>query len=163
MKRFFLLTFLQIILGAFIISCSKINIYSQAETPYHYGILKNINDTITTHPEEALKLLHGIDKLIIDNIFSEQEYHEYQILLSEVNYKNFYNQTNHNEVIIASNYFDSLNLLYPQNTEITFLYSKSLYYKAVGFEELENSKDAFKSYLKSLELLEDINLNKKKK
>ena len=162
MKRFFLLTFLPIILGAFIISCSKINIYSQAETPYHYGILKTINDTITTNPEEALKLLHGIDKPIIDNIFSEQEYNEYQILLSEVNYKNFYNQTNHNEVINASNYFDSLNLLYPQNTEITFLYSKSLYYKAVGFEELENTKDAFKSYLKSLELLEDINLNKKK-
>ena len=162
MKRFFLLTFLPIILGAFIVSCSKINIYSQAETPYHYGILKDINDTITTHPEEALKLLNSIDKPIIDNDFSEHEYHEYQILLSEANYKNFYNQSNHNEVINASNYFDSLNSLYPQNTEITFLYSKSLYYKAVGFEELENTKDAFKSYLKSLELLEDININKNK-
>lgn len=162
MKRVFLSIFFAIISGIFSISCSKVNIFSKTETPYHYEILKIINDTITNHPEEALKLLNKIDNLIVENDFSEQEYHEYQILLSEVNYKNFYNQTNHNEVINASNYFDSLTLLYPKDLEIIFLNAKALYYKAVGFEELEKTKDAFKSYLKSLELLDNIKPNKMK-
>lgn len=162
MKRVFLSIFFAIISGIFFISCSKVNIFSKTGTPYHYEILKIINDTMTNHPEEALKLLNKIDNLIVENNFSEQEYHEYQILLSEANYKNFYDQTNHNEVINASNYFDSLTLLYPKDLEIIFLNAKALYYKAVGFEELEKTKDAFKSYLKSLELIDNIKPNKMK-
>lgn len=158
MKRFLLLIFLSIL---FFTSCSKVNLYSKAETPYHYGILKSINDTITNHPEDAIKLLENIDTIIIKNDFSEQEYHEYQILLAEANYKNYYNQTNHTEIINADNYFDSLVALYPRNTEIAYLSSKASYYKAVGLEELENIQDAFQCYLKSLEVLGKTNLNKK--
>lgn len=158
MKRFLLLIFLSIL---FFTSCSKVNLYSKAETPYHYGILKSINDTITNHPEDAIKLLENINTIIIKNDFSEQEYHEYQILLAEANYKNYYNQTNHTEIINADNYFDSLVALYPRNTEIAYLSSKASYYKAVGLEELENIQDAFQCYLKSLEVLDKTNLNKK--
>lgn len=159
MKRWFLLI---IVLCSFLTSCSKFNLFPQVETPYHHGILKAISDTITNHPEDALTLLNSIDKPIIDNDFSEQEYHEYQTLLSEALYKNYYDQTNHNEIIIACSYFDSLSALYPQNIEITFLFSKTLYYKAVGFEELDKTKEAFNSYLKSLESIDKIKINKKK-
>lgn len=159
MKRFFLLI---IALCSFFTSCSKFNLFPQTETHYHHGILKEISDTITNYPEEALTLLNNIDKPIIDNDFSEQEYHEYQILLSEALYKNYHAQTNHNEIVNACSYFDSLSVLYPQNTEITFLFSKALYYKAVGFEELDKTKEAFNSYLKSLESIDKIKLNKKK-
>lgn len=162
MKRILLLIFYISIFGIFSTSCSKTSIYSQAETPYHFEILKTINDTITNNPEYAFKLIKNIDNLIIENEFSTQEYHEYQVLLSESYYKNYYNQINHNEVINACNYFDSLTSSFPKNIEIIFLNSKALYYKAVGFEELEKTKDAFKSYLNSLELLDNLNLNKKK-
>lgn len=158
MKRFFLLLFLSTL---FFTSCSKINLYSRTETPYHYGILKSINDTITNHPEDAIRLLENIDTIIIKNNFSKQEYHEYQILIAEANYKNYYNQTNHTEIINADNYFDSLVSLYPKNTEIAYLSSKASYYKAVGLEELENIQDAFHCYLKSLEILDNTYLNKK--
>ena len=99
MKRFFLLIFLSIL---FLTSCSKVSLHSKTETPYHYGILKTINDTITDYPEKALELIKSISSPIIENDFCELEYHEYQILLSEANYKNYYNQTNHDEVINAS-------------------------------------------------------------
>lgn len=156
MKRFFLSIFISSILGIFFTSCSKSNLYSKTETPYHFRILKIINDTITNHPDDALLLLKSINSIIIENDFTEQEYHEYQILLSEANYKNYYNQTNHNEVINACNYFDSLALLYPRNIDINLLSSKSFYYKAVGLEELKETTDAFKCYIKSLELLDRI-------
>ena len=156
MKRFFLLIFLSIL---FLTSCSKVSLHSKTETPYHYGILKTINDTITDYPEKALELIKGISSPIIENDFCELEYHEYQILLSEANYKNYYNQTNHDEVVNASIYFDSLTSLYPKDSKITFLTSKAFYYKAVGLEELEKTKEAFKSYLKSLEILDNIKLS----
>ncbi len=156
MKRFFLLVFFSNILCVFFTSCSKINLYSKTETPYHYKILKTVTDTITNHPDDALKLLKSINNLVIENDFTEQEYHEYQILLSEANYKNYYDQTNHYEVTIACNYFDSLASSYPQNIDISILSSKAFYYKAVGLEELKKTKDAFKCYIKSLELLDNI-------
>lgn len=164
MRHFLLLILFSIFCGIAFTSCSKINLFSKTETPYHYGILKAINDTITNHPEDALKLLKNINNIIVENDFTEQEYHEYQILLSEVHYKNFDTQTNHNKVTKACNYFDSLSLLYPRNIDITILSSKAFYYKAVGLEELEKPKEAFESYIKSLELLDNINtktINKK--
>ena len=145
----------------FFTSCSKINLYPKSETPYHHGILKIVNDTMTSNPEDALNLLKTIDNIFIENDFSEQEYHEYQILLAEANYKNYYNQTNHADVLLACKYFDSLASLYPKNIDITYLDSKANYYTAVGFEELEKTKEAFECYLQSLELLDNININKK--
>ena len=158
MKRFLLLLFLSIL---FFTSCSKINLYSRTETPYHYGILKTINDTITDNPEDAIELLKQLDNAIIKNDFSVQEYHEYQILLAEANYKNYYSQTNYTEITNAHDYFDSLVSSYPRNAEITYLYSKASYYKAVGLEEQEKIQEAFQYYLKSLESLDNIRLNKK--
>ena len=162
MKRYFSLICFLIFSSMLFSSCSKINLYPKSSTPYHHGILKNITDTMKKHPEHALSMLESIDDIIIENDFTEQELHEYQILLSEAKYKNFYNQTNHAEVIKACKYFDSLASSYPQNAEITFLDSKALYYKAVGLEELENTKDAFKNYLQALETIDKINTNKKK-
>ena len=154
MKNHCLLVFLSILFGLFFTSCSKINLYPKSGTPYHHGILKNITDTITNHPEDALNLLKNINEVFIENDFTPQEFYEYQILLSEANYKNYNNQTNHTEVIQACKYFDSLASLYPRNIDILFLDAKSNYYKAVGFEELEKAKDAFQCYLKSLNLLD---------
>ncbi len=161
MKKLFLLIFISFFSGILFISCSKTNIYNKSQNPYHHGILKTINDTINNYPEYALKLLENINGIIIENDFTEQEFHEYQILLSEAYYKNYYNQTNHHEVTNANNYFDSLASLYPHNTEVIYLSSKASYYTAVGLEESEMTKEAFKCYLKSLELLESININKK--
>lgn len=162
MKKYFLSLIAFIILGHFFTSCSKIELYSRTETPYHYGILEAINDTMTNHPEDALMLLKKIDDAIVENDFTAQEYHEYQILLSESYYKNYYEQTNHNEIILASRYFDSLVSLYPRNNEIAYLSSKAHYYLAVGLEELEKTKDAFKCYLNALETLDKIDFKKKK-
>lgn len=158
MKRnLFSLTIL-IIISILFISCSKANIFSKEEAPYHHGILKEINDTITDNPAEALSMLNNISDTTRNN-FSEQEYYEYHILLEEAHYKNFQLQENYNIIAKACNYFDSLTLIYPQNTDVLFLSSKALYYNAVGYEEKEENKNAFKKYLESLKRIEDINLH----
>ncbi len=160
MNFFLKLILFCILLSSSFTSCTKFSLFSESQTPYHYGILKEINDTITDHPEIALELLENIDSTTVKSNFSKQEYHEYQILVSEANYKNYYNQNNFNEIIDANNYFDSLTSLYPKNIDITFLNSKAKYYRGVRLEELEKTEEAFGNYLKSLELLNDIQLNK---
>ena len=122
-NRLFLLSLFIIILN--ITSCSKFSLFSETETKYHYEILKEINDTMTNYPEVAMELLNTIDSSTIHNRFSKQEYHEYQILLSEASYKNYYNQPNINEIIDACDYFDSLTALYPNNIEVLFLNSRA--------------------------------------
>lgn len=161
MKNFFWIILFHITISAFT-SCSKFELFSKTETPYHYGILKEINDTITDYTETALELLKSIDDSTLKHKFSKQEYHEYQILLSEANYKSYYNQDNINEIINANNYFDSLTSLYPKNIEIKYLNSRAKYYGSVGLEEAEKTEEAFKNYLKSLELIDGITFNKNK-
>lgn len=161
MRRYFIAILFSCVTSLLLTSCSKLDLYSESETPFHHGILKTITDTINDKPKEALKLLENIDELIINENFSRQEYHEYQILLSEAKYKSYHSQTNHNEVIDANDYFDSLMSLYPNNIEIAFLNSKAYYYKAVGLEESEKTIEAFESYIKSLEIIELINVRKK--
>lgn len=140
------------------ISCSKFNLFPEEKNPYHHGILKTINDTMTKNPEDALKIIDNIGTETIHN-FTKQEYYEYQILLAEAHYKNYYPQNNRNEIINACNYFDSLSALYTQNQDILFLNSRALYYNAVGDEEKDENKNAFKNYLESLKIINRININ----
>lgn len=157
-----LISIILLVFLAIFTSCSKINLFSKTETPHHYNILKIINDTMTNNPKYALELLNSIDQTTLEYDFSIQEFHEYQILLSEANYKNFINQTNYDEITKANKYFDSLSVQYPKNIDIRYLNAKSHYYKAVGLEELEKTKEAFNDYLKSLELLDEIYLKENK-
>lgn len=129
-----LISIILLVFLAIFTSCSKINLFSKTETPHHYNILKIINDTMTNNPKYALELLNSIDQTTLEYDFSIQEFHEYQILLSEANYKNFINQTNYDEITKANKYFDSLSVQYPKNIDIRYLNAKSHYYKAVGLE-----------------------------
>lgn len=160
MKRIGYFILFPIITCLILVSCTKFTLFSETETPYHYEILKKINDTITVYPEKALELLNKIDSSTIQEKFSEQEYHEYHILLSEAHYKNYYDQTNINEIINANKYLDSLSSLYPHNIDIAFLNSKASYYRAVSLEEAGETVAAFQDYLKSLRLIDNINIDK---
>lgn len=137
-------------------SCKKFNLFSTTETPHHYGIFKNINDTMTTAPSVALNMLNDFnDKGDIYSL-SQKEFYEYNILLAEARYKCDSTITNNktlNDIVI---YFDSLTYIYPKNTDVLFQNSRAHYYRGVGFEEDDKYKEAFNDYLKSLKLIERI-------
>ena len=141
----------------FLTSCSDFSLFQEQEKSYHHNILKEIYDTMMSNPDRALEKLKGIDIQIVKDDFSDKEYHEYQILLAEAYYKNYLQQLNYNEIIAAEYYLDSLAESYPNNVDILFLDARASYYRGVRHEETENIKDAFVSYLKSLETIEKIN------
>jgi hypothetical protein len=98
--------------------------------------------------------------------------HYFQLLLSELLYKNDYMQTNRTELLQAVAYFDSLTLtlndkhhtrhrhceLDPQspnpNDDPYFLAARAHYINGVGYYERDSVVDACGEYLKALEIME---------
>ena len=96
--------------------------------------------------------------------------HYCQVLISELLYKNDYEQTNREDLLQAVSYFDSLvcqtpplqrgagGLKNPQSPEhndnLTFLTARAHYINGVGYYENDSIVQACAEYLKTLELME---------
>lgn len=138
-------------------SCSKFNLFSHSTTPYHYGILKSINDTMTLNYNDALSMLNDFSNSKEISNLSKAEWAEYNILLAEARYKCDSSQTNKktlNDIVL---YLDSLTAIYPHKTDILLQNSRAHYYRGVGYEEDHKYKEAFNDYLESLKFIEKIN------
>ena len=72
--------------------------------------------------------------------------HYFQLLVSELLYKNDYEQTNRQELLKAVAYFDSVNDV--------FLNARSHYINGVGYYERDSVVEACIEYLKALEIME---------
>ena len=160
-KKVIPIIILSVIIITLLSSYPKFRPFSDDSTPYHYGILRDINDSMTGNPKAALTMIEDFADTTDMNLLKEFEYYEFQILSAEARYKC---DLNHNNIIALNDaiiFFDSLTAIYPRNTDILFQNSKAHYYKAVGDEEKENYKTAFVNYLESLNHIEKIR-NKRK-
>ena len=88
-----------------------------------------------------------------------------QLLISELLYKNYYEQSNREELLTAVNYFDSLlmdnrqgagKLRAEEQERNVFLDARVHYINGVGFYERGNEVLACEEYLKALGLMEDF-------
>ena len=80
---------------------------------------------------------------------SEFDGHYFQLLLSELLYKNYYSQTNRKELLQAVAYFDLLDKEFP------FFDARAHYIKGVGYYETDSVVEACGEYLKALEIMEE--------
>ena len=159
MKKSLLILFVSITFACLSLSsCSKFNLFSENTTPHHYGVLRDVNESINDDPTHSLSLL---EEFAMDNDLTQMtkvEFYEYNILLSEARYKCHMEHSNETILNDAILYLDSLTLIYPNKTDLLFLNAKAHYYKGVAKEEKEKYKDAFLNYLNALSLLEKINI-----
>ena len=104
---------------------------------------------------------------------TEHDNHYAHLLLSELLYKNDYEQTNRRDLQKAVNYFDSLTLTLndtpspkrliagkdplslTRNGSIAFLDARSHYINGVGYYENDSVVEACKEYLKAWEIMEN--------
>ena len=134
MKKNIFYTLTIIILTSFIFSsCTKFNLFSHSTTPYHYGIFKSINDTITLNYNDALSMLNDFSNSKDISNLTKAEWAEYHILLAEARYKCDSSQINKktlNDIVL---YLDSLTAIYPKKTDILLQNSRAHYYRGVGY------------------------------
>ncbi len=141
------------------------------------------NSTVVEPEEEPCRELEEIDSLMWkqpDSAFARLRVfaasskadsldvfngHYCQLLISELLYKNYYEQSNREELLKAVNFFDSLmmdnrqgagKLRAEEQERNVFLDARAHYINGVGFYERGNEVLACEEYLKALGLMEDF-------
>ena len=137
-------------------SCSKNDIFSEKETPFHYNALRDIYVAITHNPDSALSMINDFGNSTDLMILKKAELYEYHTLLAEARYKCNLNNINEIELSKAVMFFDSIIKIHPNNNEILLHCSRANYYKGTAEEEKENFKNAFVNYLEALKMIEHI-------
>lgn len=138
------------------LSCSKNDIFSEKETPFHYNTLRDIYVAITHNPDSALSMINDFGNSTDLKILKKAELYEYHTLLAEARYKCNLNNINEIELSKAVMFFDSIIKIHPNNNEILLHCSRANYYKGTAEEEKENFKNAFVNYLEALKMIEHI-------
>ena len=158
----------------------------QIEVPDNnaHAALAEIDSLMWQQPDSALAVLmdylsndgrDGVHTVSTDETFDN---HYANLLLSELLYKNDFEQTNRAELLQAVSYFDSLTLalndhphaswhhggLEPpspeRNNNFIFLDARAHYINGVGYYENDSMVEACKEYLKALEVMEGHFLEK---
>ena len=123
--------------------------------------LQAIDSLLWQHPDSALMVLVDFAGSPQADSLSAFDGHYFQILLSELLYKNDYEQTNREELLKAVDYFDSIvvtdgrdamNRVSTDNT--VFLDARAHYINGVGYYEQDSVVDACTEYLKTVEIME---------
>ena len=109
--------------------------------------LAAVDSLMWSRPDSAFAmLLEFADSPVADSLDAFNG-HYCQLLVSELLYKNDYEQTNREELLKAVDYFDSIGDV--------FLDARAHYIKGVGFYEMDSVVEACEEYLKALEVMED--------
>ncbi len=102
--------------------------------------LAAVDSLLWTQPDSALTRLISCYDTVDDRHFSN-------LLLSELLYKNYYEQTNRTELLKAVAYYDSVSC--------PFLAARAHYINGVGYYERDSVVSACEEYLKALEIMEE--------
>ena len=116
-----------------------------------------IDSLLWTWPDSAFAQLqvfaesHEVDSL---NNFNGHYFH---LLLSELLYKNYCEQTNRDELLRAVDYYDSLVAEGGSrvDADMVFLDARSHYIYGVGYYEMDSAVPACSEYLRAVELMEE--------
>ncbi len=135
-----------------------------------------VDSLMWRQPDHALALLlPWFDSCgdVSGNVSTTFDLHYAHLLLSNLLYKNYYEQTNRAELLQAESYFDSISLIInnrphihrshcgldPQSPQtkdnLAFLAARAHYMDGVGHYERDSLVPACREYMKALEIMED--------
>ena len=119
--------------------------------------LAAIDSLMWRQPDCALAVLQQFAASPQADSLDELNGHYFQLLISESLYKNYYDQSNREELLQAVVYFDSLCLykgVARNISTIAFLDARAHYINGVGYYERDSVVEVCKEYLKALEVME---------
>ena len=119
--------------------------------------LSAIDSLMWRQPDSALAVLQQFAASSEADSLDKFNEHYCQLLISELLYKNYYDQTNREELLKAMAYFDSLcncTGVARNSSTIAFLDARAHYTNGVGYYERDSIMEACKEYLKALEVME---------
>ena len=133
-----------------------------------HAALAEIDSLMWWQPDSAFVLLQEFVVSPEAEKLDTFDGHYCQVLISELLYKNDFEQTNRTELLQAVAYFDSLmqvpepvvaehgrSVEGPSKEQIVFLAARAHYINGVGYYENDSVVEACKEYLKALEMMEE--------
>ncbi len=127
-----------------------------------HAALAEIDSLMWRQPDSAFVLLQGFVVSPEAKELDTYDEHYCQVLISELLYKNYKQQSNRNDLLRAVDFFDSLTSgntgAYSRSVTLrksyVFLDARAHYMNGVGFYEQGNVVQACSEYLKALEVME---------
>ena len=132
-----------------------------------YRTLEGIDSLMWKEPDSALTVMKEFAANVEADSMDAFEGHYCQLLISELLYKNYYGQSNREELLKAVGYFDSIVAVDEADTRKTdargaslrernvFLDARAHYINGVGFYEKGDVIVACEEYLNALEMMEE--------
>ena len=130
--------------------------------------LSAIDSLMWQQPDSAFAMLQEFVVSPEAEVLDTFNWHYCQLLISELLYKNDYEQTNREELLQSVSYFDSLVRQTPpfkgdggiinvisNSSNIPFLAARAHYINGVGYYENDSAVEACKEYMKALETMQD--------
>ena len=129
---------------------------SQRGTTAHEA-LEGIDSLMWVQPDSALKVMMEFAGSEAADGLDAFEGHYCQVLVAELLFKNYYKQSNREEVLKAVGYFDSIVVMDGADTRgvsLPFLNARAHYINGVGYYEQGNLINSCTEYLTTLEVME---------
>jgi tetratricopeptide (TPR) repeat protein len=119
--------------------------------------LAAIDSLLWSRPDSAFARLQDFDANHAIDSLDTFNRHFFHLLLSELLYKNYCEQSNRSDLLNAVDYFDSLvdaggNRIHPV---LVFLDARAHYIDGAGYYEMDSVVPACEHYLKAVEVMED--------
>ena len=120
--------------------------------------LASIDSLLWSQPDSAFAQLQEFDANPALDSLDPFNRHYFHLLLSELLYKNYCEQSNRSELLKSVDYFDSIvgeggNRVH---RDLVFLDARAHYIDGVGYYEMDSMVPACEQYLKAVELMEDF-------
>ena len=136
---------------------------SEGQGSSAHAALAGIDSLMWRQPDSAFVLLQGFVVGPEVKTLDTFDWHYCQVLISELLYKNYKQQSNRNDLLRAVDFFDSLTSgntgAYPRSVTLrksyVFLDARAHYINGVGFYEQGDVVQACSEYLKALEGMEE--------
>ena len=144
---------------AFLLSCGGGRERFAIPVGEAHQALSEIDSLMWRQPGNAFLRLQEFASSPLADSLDAFDQHYCQLLISELLYKNYYSQSNREELLLAVDYLDSVVECGMRNRSefriISFLDARAHYIKGVGYYEMDSMVEACGEYLKSLEVMEE--------
>lgn len=106
-------------------------------------------------PDSAMFLLQSIKDTLDEDNFKHnftEAYYEYQLLVAEIYYKNYYQQKNNEEILDALDYYHQN----PKTSYQEYMHARAHYFNGIHENENNHPDTAFTEFFKALDILNRI-------
>lgn len=142
-----------LICAALFCACSKRSAFTEKNAPLHFNELRAVEALMETDPVKAMDSISVLAATLSESSVTPLDDIEMQLRIVQAQYKNrcLTEQSLDLSPIVA--FYDSLAVVYPEDADLQYLRANAYYYKGVQWAFANEDVDAFKHYVKALEVM----------